>query len=1329
MAENVQQSVEIPVGLSLFGSLDTELSPTDIPEGVSPDNQDVVYLPGSVASRPCLNKIYPSLGTVTIQYFKSYTRNDGTIYNLILDSTGKLWVENVTTNPGVLALLDRVAPGSFADSIKAFNREWIVFHNGINGTDNPRQFDGTFLDPVSQDGPGAGCLAADHQDPSDISSLAPILVSAISGISQKGNVVTVDTFSEHGLVAGESVIIAGTSATVECQQVLANTTSGSPVLIVNSVTDLTGFGWFPGMVLSGVGIPVGTTILGIASNPSGATTSSIVTMSQNATATASNITVGVLATYNGPTEVQTIPTTTRFTFLIGYIGLPAGDASGNVFLQKAICVTDTPHKGIVGDAVVIQNASVLNSVSTVGPMTAYIWCSTGPSDPDTNHPPHSGPVSEYLWKNAADVASTGPVLGGTGTATSSNSDGNSLIFDSPTTGSGSTSMKWSIFSAITAGLITGTVPLFTPAQEPEGYEDFQFVLVGTFFVPAAGNYRFTGHTKHDMLFGIQGATLVSNNNGGATTGYTGQTMTPLNGYDLLPRKTTNSGSGYVSDLDVTVSFPAPGNYNFEMAYVYWYHSGRTIQITCNGNQIAPLVVSMTTDNPYDTSVNGNPEFWPISSITGPNTMTLDLTGITTSAVNLASFGNASTLGTAIVGGMLSPGLHGIVVMFLTRQGFLTAPSTPIFWRSSGNCKVSVSQLPIGPENVIARVLGFTGSRGSSFFALPSGIMMPAIDGSPIVIPALTVNDNTSTEAVLDFSDTALFQGLAIDITGNNLFSQTVLGPVTGVSFYGSRLGWRGHRTRVPNMLNLGFEGGYRDGAPNTPLGWTVASSGGELVTRATGFAWKITGNGATECGKLRQACYQDYYGVSILRGGVGYSLSLLGQAEAGTSGNVVARVTDGTTVFSSHSISISEFSDVGNFVLIPLTPDLPDTLPPDSYFEICADSDLGAGEWVTIDSMQIVPTRNLINNQILWSYVNNPEALDYNTGVQASTDDPTPVQDCFEYHDSLHVLTSRGLHETSSVSNLEPSKWGMREISSRCGGVSPRCSDSGENFAIWVSNPSVDPPTGRGAYVFTGGQVYKISQEVQSYFDRINREASHTVWVKNDPVIRRAYLGLPLDDHDSPNIILTLDYRELDTASDLANRPPVNISFTGKMVCSDLSRKWSRWNIKANSAGTMVTASRGIQFCFGSGNGGAGSSYGNIYWLDPSKYTDDDYGMVFPYYTTYFFVNHEMEQSLGVGLHRKLFKRYAAFVTGVGQFQITPFANNLTNQYPPPPMWPLSLSSTKDIGDGLNVPTERCAFKIASVPLPGQTDNAFNLQKLIITLMQEPVAPLRYGGV
>lgn len=65
-------------------------------------------------------------------------------------------------------------------------------------------------------------------------------------------------------------------------------------------------------------------------------------------------------------------------------------------------------------------------------------------------------------------------------------------------------------------------------------------------------------------------------------------------------------------------------------------------------------------------------------------------------------------------GSISPGVHQCAVVFVTRQGYWTAPSPPVSWTAAGNFKVNVTNIPTGPSNVVQRLLTFTAAGGASF---------------------------------------------------------------------------------------------------------------------------------------------------------------------------------------------------------------------------------------------------------------------------------------------------------------------------------------------------------------------------------------------------------------------------------------------------------------------------------------------------------------------------------------------------------------------------------------------------------------------------------------
>lgn len=687
-------------------------------------------------------------------------------------------------------------------------------------------------------------------------------------------------------------------------------------------------------------------------------------------------------------------------------------------------------------------------------------------------------------------------------------------------------------------------------------------------------------------------------------------------------------------------------------------------------------------------------------------------------------------------GQMAPGLKQMVVLFQTRNGLVVGPCVPVTINVSGGQYGLATRVPIGPSTTSSRIIAFTGSGGSNFFYLP---VAPQVNGV-IVGTSTVINDNVTTELFMDFSDNSLFQGIAIDIQGNDLFELDVMGPVLDVHFYASRLSLSGMPNQVPNLINMGFDGGYYADAPNMPLGWTQVTTGGVLVNSpldSGGQAWAISGgiSPGPNSGQIAQSAYEDYLGIPISKPETTYQMMFRGINTGGLhpTGSIVFELSSASTGFSSKAqIGISEIILAPGFLTVNFNLPTPNNIPSDFMFNAYG-INMTLGQTIVLDELFMVDSEAPWQLPASFSYVKNLESFDGETGHLGPTDDVSPIQTMFEHRDSLMMLTSLGLHETQDSAQGEPGSWPIREVSLFCGAAGPRAADTGENFSIWLSGPSVTPGAGLGCYVYTGGAVYKVSQEIQPDFDKINTAVISSSVIKIDPITRRIYVACPINGATANNVIYPLDYRELDVASDLVNRAPIHISYTGKMICSDLSRKWTLWNMFVNSMAIISRPNGVTQFTIGSGNGekpGNSGGFGSVYFLDPTKYTDDDFGQVNPYYTTYFFINHEMEAALQVGLHRKLFKRWSAYCSVVGLFNITPYANNLANPYPNGPLWPQSLvTQLNDIGDGLNVDAERAAFKISSIPLPGQTDNGFSLQKLVITLMQHPVSPIRYGAI
>ena len=175
----------IDAPLDLFGGLVTDMPAADLPQGVSPDCQDVAFLLGAVKTRPGLVSVFsPIAGNPAVNYLKTYTQPNLADTLLALDETGTLWGE---TSPGVLSqIATGISPNAAASSASLFGREYMAAHDGSFGIDIPRQYDGTNFDRVSQVGPGAG-----------VTAIADI-VEPISAIARASGIVTVTTSSPHG---------------------------------------------------------------------------------------------------------------------------------------------------------------------------------------------------------------------------------------------------------------------------------------------------------------------------------------------------------------------------------------------------------------------------------------------------------------------------------------------------------------------------------------------------------------------------------------------------------------------------------------------------------------------------------------------------------------------------------------------------------------------------------------------------------------------------------------------------------------------------------------------------------------------------------------------------------------------------------------------------------------------------------------------------------------------------------------------------------------------------------------------------------------------------
>ena len=105
-----------------------------------------------------------------------------------------------------------------------------------------------------------------------------------------------------------------------------------------------------------------------------------------------------------------------------------------------------------------------------------------------------------------------------------------------------------------------------------------------------------------------------------------------------------------------------------------------------------------------------------------------------------------------------------------------------------------------------------------------------------------------------------------------------------------------------------------------------------------------------------------------------------------------------------------------------------------------------------------------------------------------------------------------------------------------------------------------------GLYLYWGGEVLKISEEIQPTWDTINWQFGSTIAVTVDTRRRRIYICAPFGADTRPTKTLVLDYHDVGAdASAIAANPPIHLTYAGTKKAFDRARKWCPWTYPANS--------------------------------------------------------------------------------------------------------------------------------------------------------------------
>jgi hypothetical protein len=701
------------------------------------------------------------------------------------------------------------------------------------------------------------------------------------------------------------------------------------------------------------------------------------------------------------------------------------------------------------------------------------------------------------------------------------------------------------------------------------------------------------------------------------------------------------------------------------------------------------------------------------------------------------FGNSGGGTVIIAGAGFGAGVRMAVVFFKTRNNALTPCSFPVtFTTPSGTSSVAFGNIPIGPPDVVARIIGMTGANGGNFFWIPQPVTVQ-VSGQSVTYTSTVINDNTSTTAVFAFTDAVLLASTAMDIQGNNLFSQIELGSCRGFLTYANRLIAWGEQNKIQNLLNLSMDGGSQQNSVGTPypLGWTidpVNGSGGILqVSPVFGNSYYIhntTGGPQALYGMIEQSAFQDAYKVPIVLPATTYSVRVTARSPSGTvSGTLMVDLFSPlqNKIFGSFAVNLAAMtSNMQIFTGTMLTQAFA-VIPADLLLRIYAANIPNNGD-VEIDRVEPFPTlQPVLSTQLRASYAGNQEAFDNVTGGFGPNQNQQPINGAFTMYDTLYALKEKSLYSTSDNGVTEPNQWTWREVSQKTGTIGELSFDVGESWMLTACRP--------GVYFFEGGEPIKVSQEIQSVWDLINWQAGPTVWVRNDEQLKRFTIGVPIPTPNvfmpefpsnpnptSPNVILMCSYRELNTGVELAHTGPIRSTFSGRLMSPEPARKWSFWNIACPYADFIDRANNQWPefFCNGYQNS-------KIYQLSSAE-LDDDGATINSFYVTYGFVKPEMQDAKGLGLFRMELDYFTALLTGSGAVLVQVYPESVQNLLPYQ-LAPIALQSFSQGDDevAVNITGNRFFLRIGSNAL----GSSFRLSKMVVALTQDQWSPVRGTAV
>jgi hypothetical protein len=639
--------------------------------------------------------------------------------------------------------------------------------------------------------------------------------------------------------------------------------------------------------------------------------------------------------------------------------------------------------------------------------------------------------------------------------------------------------------------------------------------------------------------------------------------------------------------------------------------------------------------------------------------------------------------------------------FITETGSWTPASPPVtFDVSSAANVINVTQIPIGPSNVVGRGIAITeagqnGVPGANFYVIPVPVTGYSTSGPPPTYTATIINDNTTQKIALSFTDAVLLNSLEVDIPSRDLFNLIELGSSAWCVPYSSRMFYGMQLNKVQNFNNLTFDGGYV--IVNQPAGWSLyptfpADNEIQLLpSPVTGDALYIvndTGSFQPVMGTIAQTAYQDIFQVNIIQPNTAYSVRVACSCPSGVRvGTLVIDLVQLNltsaqfgTVYGSFSVPFSEMTSLvsvfsGTLLTVGA---FPGTVAPTLQLRVRV-TGMGIGADVLVDRIEVFPTLfPYLKTQVYGSYIDYPEEIDASGDggiIDSSTENPQTCYGGFVMRDQLYLLKSSSFYSTRDNPNSEPGGWSLTEVSNKVGACGINAYDTGEEWAITACR--------NGIYGFDGGKPQLLNLETLPIWNQINFNAGDSICLRNDTENRRIYCAVPLPTGTSPegvatgtvqwlpfapynpapttpNVILMLNYQALGSFQELMEAIGTHATMFGSLANPDMRRKWTIWQIPTPYMGAVLRGNYlddPIYIC-----NGINSS--KIYQFNANQLSDDGVA-IYSLYTTYGHVNAVKAATLPIfGMHTKRYTVLQANLAGSGTCNVRLIPNDLFARYP-----------------------------------------------------------------